>query len=103
MDLTVKNTLVWCSISVNGMPASAAAEQKVCVPPGDVEVTATPLGGFKLGDWHHTSGDTGNGEPGMISGGASKAKVVVGASGACAWICCPFLNGSGCPTTDQCP
>ena len=58
--------------------------------------------------WHHTSGDTGTGEPGTVTGtGAatqSAAMVTVGATATCAWVCCPFVGGTGCTgLAEQCP
>ena len=64
---------------------------------------ATALVGFKLGPWHKTDGDAGNGDPGTIVDGATSAIVtVVGPD--CVWICCPFSVGGGCPApgSDQC-
>jgi hypothetical protein len=101
--LTVKNYLAWCSVSVDGGTASAAAEQTVCVADGSATLDATALPGFVLGDWHGTSGDTGSGDPGTVSGGQSTAMVTVSGSSACVWVCCPFTNGTGCTTTNQCP
>ena len=105
--LTVKNFDVWCSVSVNGGAASTDAVQTVPITtPTDVALVATPASStFILGDWHHTDGDTGSGDPGTVSGTMSTAKVNVGTSNVCVWVCCPFANppGTGCPTTDQCP
>ncbi len=107
--LTVKNYLSWCSVSVAGQPASTAGEQTLCVAPGAVPLSAMALTGFELGPapWHDTTGDHGSGDPGMVMGSgqsASNATTVTAAgSASCAWVCCPFANGSGCPTTNQCP
>jgi len=103
VTLTVKNSFSWCSVSVNGNPASSAATQTATVSPGTYPLTATALTGFKLGLWHHTTGDTGSGDPGTVSGLQSSATVGVGNSAMCVWVCCPFTDGTGCPTTDQCP
>src|SRR5580704_2591954 len=102
--LTVNNYLSWCSVSVAGGAASSAASQTVCVASGSVDLTATALSGFVLGPdpWHGTSGDTGSGDPGTLSGMMSTAKVNASGTAACAWVCCPFTNGTGCPTMDQC-
>jgi hypothetical protein len=106
--LTVKDAPVatpWCDVSVNGMTASPDAVQTVCVPAGSVPLTVKAHMGFQLGDWHHTSGDTGSGEAGSVSSGTSTAHYIAdgGATG-CVWVCCPFAgSGTGCPTTDQCP
>lgn len=103
--LTVHNVLVWCSVSVDGGAASAAATQTVCVDAeSDVSLVATALTGFELGDWHHTNGDAGSGDPGVVTGGMSTATLSTDATGgtACVWICCPFVGGSGCPSTDPC-
>ncbi len=106
--LVVMNTKVWCDVSVAGGTASSAAVQTVCVTPGTVNLSASPLSGFKLGPWHHTAGDTGTGDQGapapLADGGtASAATVTVPSTGKCVWICCPFTDGTGCPTADQCP
>jgi hypothetical protein len=66
---------------------------------------------LRAGPWHDTSGDTGSGDPGTVVGSGmaafDSAKVVVGSSGKCVWICCPPAPEGGtpddCPTTDQCP
>ncbi|MEZ4369737.1 MAG: hypothetical protein R3B07_02900 [Polyangiaceae bacterium] len=111
VELKVKNYLSWCSVSVAGEAASTAAEQTVCVPEGAVNLSATALSGFILGTapWHNTDGDSGSGEQGTLSGSGqsreSAAVVTVSGGGTsdCVWVCCPFDNGTGCPTTDQCP
>jgi hypothetical protein len=92
--LTVKNFNSWCDVSVAGHPASSAATQTVCVAAGAVPLSATALTGFILGPtpWHDTDGDHGAGDS-----SASTTKTVSGAS-ACAWACCPFPDGTGCPT-----
>jgi hypothetical protein len=107
-QLTVKNYLNWCSVSVNGGAASSAAQQQVNVQPGTIALTASPLAAFRLDAnmWHHTDGDTsGNGEGGTVTGNTSATTVTVtSASGKCVWVCCPFQTGDpGCPTTDICP
>lgn len=103
VQLKVKNYFSWCSVSVNGGSASASAVQTVNVTPGTIPLSATALQGFILGDWHHTTGDTGSGDPGTVDGGVSSTSIVVGDAAACAWVCCPFPDGGGCPTGDQCP
>ena len=104
--LTVLNYDLWCSVAVNGGAASTAASQTVCVPAStNVALVATAVSGFQLGNWHHTTGDTGSGDPGTVSGGMSTAHYMSGtaSAGACIWVCCPFPGGAGCPTTEQCP
>jgi hypothetical protein len=107
--LTVKNYLNWCSVSVAGGTAVSDAAQTVCVAAGAIDLEATALTGFKLGTtpWHDTDGDTGSGEQGTLSGSGqsqkSAAKKTVSSGAACAWVCCEFTAGGGCPTTDQCP
>jgi hypothetical protein len=101
--LTVKNVDVWCTVSVNGGTPSAAAVQTVCVADGMVPLSATANTGFVLGDWHHTTGDTGSGDPGTVASGTSTAKVNVTGTSACVWVCCPGTSGTpACPTTDAC-
>lgn len=108
--LKLKNYLAWCTVAIDGHATSAASEQDVPVTAGTITMVASPASAaFELGTapWHHTSGDTGNGEAGSVVGSGVTAKstatVVVGASGKCVWICCPFTDGSGCPAVDQCP
>jgi hypothetical protein len=107
--LKVKNYFGWCSVVVNGGAASTVPEQDVPVTAGTLPVSAVALAGFILGPtpWHDTTGDTGAGDPGTVTGtgqaASSATTVVVGASGKCAWVCCPFTSGTGCPTVDQCP
>ena len=97
--LTVKNYLSWCDVSVAGRAASTAAAQTVCVAAGAVPLSATPSAGFELGPapWHDTDDDHGAGDP------ADATTVTVSGASDCAWVCCPFPDGTGCPTTDQCP
>jgi len=109
VSLTVKNFVSWCSVSVAGAPASSAATQTMCVAAGAVDLSATANATFVLGPtpWHDTSGDTGSGDPGMVtgSGQASKSATTVTVSGpsACVWVCCPGATGTpACPTTNQC-
>jgi hypothetical protein len=103
--LTVKNYLSWCSVSVAGHAASSAGAQTVCVAAGTIALSATALAGFELGPapWHHTDGDSGAGDAGTVTSGTSAASVTASGASTCAWICCPFVGGTGCPTTDQCP
>jgi hypothetical protein len=108
--LTVKNYLSWCSISVNGAATSTGATQTVNVMPGSIALVATPASAtFELGPtpWHDTTGDTGTGDPGTVVGtgatATSSTTVTVGTTAKCVWACCPFANGTGCPTADQCP
>jgi hypothetical protein len=105
-QLTVKNYLAWCKVGVGSGAATTAAEQQVFVQPGDIPLTATVASAsFELDAhmWHHTKNDTGSGEAGTLNGSASDATVTVGTAAKCVWVCCPFTNGTGCPTTDQCP
>lgn len=96
--LTVKNYLSWCTVTVAGHAlATIPADQTVCVASGSVSLSATANTGFVLGPWHGTSGDHDAGDS------ASSTTVTPSGSSACVWICCPFTNGTGCPTTNQCP
>ncbi len=99
--LTIKNVFSWCSVTVAGGTASTAAVITTHVPPGQITLTAKGAGTFILGPdmWHHVDGTTGNtGVAGTVAGDTSTAKITVGATAACAWVCCPFPNGSGCAT-----
>jgi hypothetical protein len=109
VNLSVLNYEVWCSVTVNGGVAFVADAATLCVPSGTVQLAATALPDFELGPapWHDTAGDQGNGDPGTVDdSGASpvaSTTVVVGDAATCVWVCCPFDDGVGCPTTDQCP
>ena len=100
--LMVLNFDSWCSVAVGSAAASSSASQTVNVTPGTITLKATALSGFILGDWHHTNGDSGAGDPGTVAGGMSTAMVTVGSAATCVWVCCPFTGGTGCPSTDQC-
>jgi hypothetical protein len=105
----VKNYLEWCSVTVGTNAAFTGASETYCVAAGSVNLSATALSGFELGPapWHDTSGDKGTGDPGTVSGSGATASdsttVTVTTGSKCAWVCCPFPDGTGCPTTDQCP
>lgn len=101
--LTVLNFDAWCTVSVAGGTPSGAGSQTVCVADGSVALEATANTGFKLGKWFGTSGDTGTGDPGTVTGTKSDAKVTVSGTVKCVSVCCPFADGTGCPTTKQCP
>lgn len=109
VNLTVKNYLSWCSVSVASGAAKSDATQTVCVPPGKVKLSATARSGFDLGStpWHDTDGDTGNGDPGTVTGSGQSATSstteTVGSSPDCVWVCCPTSGTTDCPATDQCP
>ena len=103
--LTVKNYLDWCSVSVGGGAFSADAVQVVNVMPGTIPLVAQPASTmFELapGMWHHTDGDAGTGDSGVVAGGQSSAVKTVGTAPACVWVCCPFTTGVGCAIPDQC-
>ena len=106
--LKVKNYLSWCSVGINGATMSTAAVQTINSSPGmSYSLVGTAASTtFKLGSnmWHHTDADTANqGEPGIVSGNVSTSSVTATNGVKCVWVCCPFQDGSGCPTTDQCP
>jgi hypothetical protein len=109
VDLTVKNFDDWCLFGVNGSTLARDSSDTFCVSPGTATVAAQAASGFILGPapWHDTSGDTGSGDPGTVTGSGQTAidttTVVVGSAAKCIWVCCPFPGGSGCPTTDFCP
>jgi len=100
-ELTVKNYLSWCSVQVNDGAASTSPEQTFCVAPNTtVKLIALPAPGFVLGPWHDTDGDMGSGDHGSPPG---QVWEMIGETADCVWVCCPFPDGTGCPTTDQCP
>jgi hypothetical protein len=108
VELTVKNYLAWCTVGVDGKAGAAGPSQTVCVEPGEIALTATANPSFELGTdpWHDTDGDTGNGDPGTVSGTANNTtiKITAGEAAKCVWVCCEGQNGDPpCPSTDQCP
>ena len=111
VTLTVKNYLNWCSVKVNGGTESTAATQTVNAPPGGLIplVAKAASASFAVSGnmWHHTMGDTGAGETGVVTGSdaatQSAATAVVGPAATCVWVCCPFTNGTGCNVAEQCP
>jgi hypothetical protein len=110
IQLTVKNFLAWCSVSIAGGPASAAAVQTACVAANSpVTLAAVALPFFQLGatPWHDTDGDTGAGDPGTRTGSGQDETATTtettGTGDTCVWVCCEFVGGGGCPSTDQCP
>jgi hypothetical protein len=111
VQLTVKNYLSWCSVSLGGGAPSALPVQTACVAAGPVALSATALLGFQLGaaPWHDTDGDHGAGDPGTVTGSGqaavSSTTVTVGGTGDCAWVCCDFLPpfSGACPVANQCP
>jgi len=108
--LTVKNYLEWCTVSVNG-GAFTIPNQTVHPANGTVTLVAKAKSNvFEVAGnmWHHTSGDTGAGEPGAVTGTGSNtqstATVTFSGTAACVWVCCPFANGTGCTgIAEQCP
>lgn len=105
VSLTIKNSANWCSVQIGSNAPFTDAQQTVCVTPGSVTLSASPLGGFQLGTtpWHDTAGDTGSGDPGTRSGTTATTSITAGSSPACAWGCCEFSGGGGCGVPDQCP
>jgi hypothetical protein len=116
--LTVKNYLNWCSVEVNGMTGSVAGQQVVNLAPGTYSLVAKRASSSFVVDgnmWHHTNGDSGTGETGVVTKPDaqdeatwfSTAMVTVGTSAKCVWVCCPFSTQGhpGCESTiaDQCP
>lgn len=101
---TVKNYLSWCSVSVEGAAASTDAEQVFCVAEMEkMDLTLTALPGFQAGiaPFHGTDYDFGMGDTGGVGATRATTDLVIGPE-ACAWVCCEFAGGGGCPATDQC-
>lgn len=108
--LTIMNTLAWCSVTVGNNAASAAATKVYNVQPGTISLSATAETGFMLSTtmWHHTAGDSGGGEAGMVTGSgptaSSATTVVVGTTAKCVWVCCPSTTvTTDCNIADPCP
>jgi hypothetical protein len=116
-QLTVKNYLTWCSVTIgNGAPSAAGMQQVPITASGTIMLQASPSSSSfeDAGNmWHHTTGDTGTGETGTVVGTGMAAvstamvTVTMGAS-KCVWVCCPFSatsgqpEGSGCNVAEQC-
>jgi hypothetical protein len=108
--LELENYQSRCAVSIAGDAFSTSARQAPCVAPGTVDLAAMPGYPFAMlgpGLWHHTSGDHGLGDRGVVTGVGAMAQstttVVVPDAGACVWVCCPLITGSGdCPPVDQC-
>lgn len=101
--LTVKNYLSWCNVEApDGSTASMAAEQTVCIPAnGTINLSATAVSAtfvVAADDWHDVTTQQLTG-----SNMTSKATKDIATAATCVWVCCPFADGTGCPTTDQCP
>jgi hypothetical protein len=110
VQLTVKNYLSWCTVTVDGNPAFSNGQHIYDVVPGTYDVSAVANAGFQLGTtpWHDTDGDTtGDGEQGTITGtgqsASSATTETVVAADDCIWVCCEFTGGGGCDVADQCP
>ena len=106
--LIVENVGGHCSVTINELEPFTAAEEMVAdfIPGQTIPLTASATIGFTLGLWHHTTHDTGSGDPGTLAGSGqdvmSSANVTLGDEPGCVWICCG--SGSGdCPVADQCP
>ena len=105
--LTVKDVGGHCRVTVNDeQPFTSAEEMLADFDPGQtVPLTAVATTGYTLGRWHHTTNDTGSGDPGTIDGADQDAEssttVTLGDEPGCVWICCPSET-SACPTADQC-
>jgi hypothetical protein len=110
-ELTVMNYATWCSVTVNGGAASIAPSQTMVIS-ADATITLTATrknSTFEVSGnmWHHTDGDAGGGETGVVVGGTtgtSTAMVTVTAgTSKCVWVCCPFAGGTGCTALpEQC-
>ena len=102
--LTVMDIGGHCSVTVNDEePFTSAEETLADFDSGQtVPLTASAVTGFTLGLWHHTTNDTGSGDPGTIADAESSATVTLSDTPGCVWICCSS-ESSDCPTTDQCP
>ena len=109
VTLTVKNVLNWCSITINGGAASTDAVITAQVPRGTTTLVATPASSaFEIGPapWFGIDENDGGLAAGVDNGSGatetSTATVTI-TGDHCVSVCCPFTNGSGCPTTTTCP
>jgi hypothetical protein len=96
-----------CGVTVADDPPSSAAQQTLAdFEPGQtIPLTATATAGVTLGLWHHTTNDSGSGDPGTISTADQVAEsattVTLGDTPGCVWICCSS-GSSDCSITDPC-
>ena len=105
--LTVENVGGHCSVTIEELEPVTAAEDTVAdfTPGQTIALAASAMPGFTLGLWHHTTHDTGSGDPGTVTGSGpdatSSAAVMLGQDPGCVWICCG--SGSGdCAVADPC-
>jgi hypothetical protein len=105
--LTVENVGGHCNVTIGDLAPFTAAEETVgdFAPGQTIPLAASAMTGFTLGRWHHTTHDTGSGDPGTLTGSGAgamtAAAVMLGDEPGCVWICC----GSGsadCAVTDPC-
>jgi len=111
VTLTVKNYLLWCSVTINGGTASTAATVTASVAPGSMAtIVAKPASAaFAIGTnpWFGVTQNDGGAAPGTDVGtGATETTTatVVVTGNQCVSVCCGDApNGTNCPTTNPCP
>lgn len=111
--LTLKNYLNWCKVGIDGATEVQMSVVTANLAPGTYNVNASGATGFEIqaNMWHHTDGDTGTGDSGVQTGGAtgdSQAMVTITNAAKCVWVCCQFdTTHTGCvpgtQVTEQCP
>jgi hypothetical protein len=110
--LTVMNFLSWCSVTVNGGAASAAASMTTAVADGSTAtIVAMPASSsFEIGadPWFGVTENAGGAAAGTDNGtGATETTTatVVITGDHCVSVCCelPGNSPTPCPTTNPCP
>jgi hypothetical protein len=108
--ITVYNFDNWCTVSLNGAAANVSSSYQACVPIGNsapivvgpastmFELGPTPfvrISGAEVPDGSSTIFSMGDG------GFGSTSTVIVGitSAAACALVCCPFTDGTGCDSS----
>jgi hypothetical protein len=112
--LTVMNFLNWCSVAINGGPASTGATVTASVAPGTVAmiVAAPSSSSFQIGadPWFGVDQNDGGAASGTdVGSGASEtstATLTIPGTGTtqCVAVCCqePGNSPVPCPTTNPC-
>ncbi len=111
LALTLLNYDGWCKVTVAGAGLSTALSTTVCIRPGATNLVAVPAdANHEIGPipWYGTRNDTGSGDPGddRHPGGVTEstnADISLTNANKCASVCCPFVDGGGCPGRDTCP
>jgi len=90
--LTLKNYLMWCSVSINGGTASISDQTMTFAPNTTVNLTGDKASNtFVWGYWRGTTGDTGAAHDTSMNG------TVVMSQDRVVQACCPFATAPNTP------